>query len=276
MEEPFVEPQLRVVREVVSSVLGRDRHGGPQTLDRVVGEAAGRLLGSGPDNGRTGTLQAAAHLVQRGDEPGARLLLRTAFRVAPDPAVAEAARRLRPVGALRRLTVVAVAVTSCVGLLFGGLVVAVLAGAEAVASGLLLGSFVPILAARLAWIRFIRLPGLTLQESQVWRALGVLRRGDVSDLAVLGNGRLRGAMTDLNSPRGQRLPSAFGRPDVSGWVGLAGVTGAVLCLIAGSTFPGLPPGAFLAAMPIGAAVAAVAVRAALIRARARTEHYLEP
>jgi hypothetical protein len=276
MKDSRIEPQAQTVREAVAEVLGRDRRGGPSSLDRAVGDAAGRLLALGPDHGRAGTLRAAAELAKHGDQPGARLLLRAVTRVAPDPLVAGAVKQLRPPGAVARRVAVTVAVVLGVGLLVVALIVGALAGAEAVAGGLLIGSVAPVLAARLAWTRFVRVPGLTLQESYLWRSLGVLRRGDSGDLAVLGDGRLRRAISDLDSPRAQRLPSAWGRPDGSGWVGLAGVTGAVLCLAAGLAFPGLPSGAFLLAMPLGAGSAAVAVWAALRRARERAERHPKP
>jgi len=267
VREPSNKPQAQVLRDVVARVLGRDRDGSASSLDRAVGEAAALLLASSSSDGRAETLRACDELAHRGDEPGARLLLRAVSRVAPDRALSEAASRLRPRDALRRHVLLA-AVLLWLGLFVGALVVMVLAGADEVAAALLAGSVGPVLAVRLAWTRHVRVPGLTLQESQLWRSLGVLRPGDTADLSLLGDGRLRRAMSDLGSSRGQPLPSAFGQPDISGWVGLAAVTGAVLGLVGGLAIPSLPSGTFLALMPVGAVVAAVAVRAALLRARA--------
>lgn len=273
MEGRVVEQQPEVVSEVVVAMLGRDRHGGAPVLDRVVGEAAGRLVASSPSKGpsRT-TLRAVEDLAQRGDQAGARLLLRAVARVAPDRVLDEAAERLRPPGAARRRVGVVASVVLAIGLLAGGVVVAVVSGADAVAGALLIGSVGPVLAARVAWVRHVPISGLTLQESWLWRSLGVLRPGDISDLSVLGDGRLRRATTDIASPRAQRRPSAADKPDISGWVGLAGVFGAVLCLVGGFAIPDLPPGAFLALMPVGAVVAALAVRAVLRSVTNRPGH----
>lgn len=262
----MVEERPGDVGRVVHAMLSRDRDGGASDLDRVVGEAAGRLLASRPSERSSRTLQAAHFLVHCGDPAGARLLLRAAARVAPDHVLDDAADHFRPPGAaLRRVAVVAFVVLA-VGLLVTAVVTAADSDADIVVRVLVHGSVVLVPIGRVAWVRHVRLPGLTLQESRLWRSLGALRPGDISDLYVLGDGRLRRATTDSRSTRAQRR-LAGEKPDISGWVGLAGVLGAVLGMVGGLVIPGLPPGTFLALMPVGALIAALAVWAAFRSSR---------
>ncbi|MBI9113422.1 hypothetical protein [Sanguibacter suaedae] len=267
MEEHVVEEQPEVVDEAVDAIHERDRDGDAPVLDQLVGEVAWRLLTSCPARGSSLTLRAAQELDRRGDRAGARLLLRAVARVAPDQALHDAERRLRPPGAVRRRVKVVASIALTISLLVGGAMAAVVAGAEDVALVLMGATHGPVLVARIMWVQRVRLPGLTLQESRFWRSLGVLRPGDASDLPELGDGRLRRATTDLKSPRAQRRPSDAEKPDVSGWIGLAGVIGAVLGPVCGLAIPGLTPGGFLALMPVGAVVAALAIWAVL-RSRA--------
>ena len=267
MGERVVEERPGDVGRVVHAMLSRDRDGGASDLDRVVGEAAGRLLASRPSERSSRTLQAAHFLVHCGDPAGARLLLRAAARVAPDHVLDDAADHFRPPGAaLRRVAVVA-SVVLAVGLLVTAVVTAVDSDADIVVRVLVHGSVALVPMGRVAWVRHVRFAGLTLQESRLWRSLGALRPGDISDLYVLGDGRLRRATTDFRSTRAQRHPAAGEKPDISGWVGLGGVLGAVLGMVCGLVIPGLPPGTFLALMPVGAVIAALAVWAALRSSR---------
>lgn len=244
-------------------MLERDRDGDASVLDRVVGGAAGRLLAPSPSRGSSNTLRAAEGLVHRGDHAGARLLLRAVARVAPDQVLDEAAERLRPLGATRHLVEVAASMVLAIGLFAGGVVAAVISGADVVAVTLLQGSVGLALVARIAWVHYARLPGLTLQESRLWRSLGVLRRGDINDLATLGDGHLRRATTDIGARYAQRHPSTAEKPDNSGWVGLAGVIGAVVFPVFSLAIPTFRDGAWLAFMPVGAVVGALAMWAVL-------------
>lgn len=272
MGHQAIEAQPGDVGRVVHAMLSRDRDGGASSLDRVVGEAAGRLLASRPSERSSRTLQAAQYLVHCGDPAGARLLLRAVARVAPDPVLDDTADHFRPPGAaLRRVAVVA-SVVLAVGLLVTAVVTAADSDADTVVRVLAHGSVALVPVARVAWVRHVRLPGLTLQESRLWRSLGALRPGDISELYVLGDGRLRRATTDFRSTRAQRHPEAGEKPDISGWVGLGGVLGAVLGMVCGLVIPGLPPGTFLALMPVGAVIGALAVWAALRSLRNRRGH----
>ena len=262
-----VVEQPDIVGEVVAAVLGRDRHGGAGSLDGVVGVAAGQLLSSTPPNDSSRTLVAAEDLTRRGDRAGARLLLRAVARVAPHHDLETALDQLRPAAATRRRIALLASVMLAVGLLAGGVVAAVVAGADGAAGVLLAGSVGLLLAARVAWVRHIPLPGLTLQESRFWRSLGVLGHGDISELSLLADGRLRRAIEDLTAPRALRHPSDAQRFDSAGWVGLAGVFGAVLGLAGGLAIPTLPQGAFLVLMLVSGVVAAVATRTAIGRSR---------
>ena len=267
MGEREVEAQPADVGRVVHAMLSRDRDGDASVLDRVVGEAAGRLLAFRVSERSSRTLQAAHYLVHCGDPAGARLLLHAVARVAPDRVLDDAADHFRPPGAARRHVAVVASVVLTVGLYVTAVVVAVVSGADVVARVLANGSVGLVLVARIAWVQHVRLPGLTLQESRLWRSLGVLRPGDIDDLYVLGDGRLRRATTDFRATRAQRHAVDREKPDISGWVGLGGVLGAVLGMVCGLVIPGLPPGTFLALMPVGAVIAALAVWAALRSSR---------
>jgi len=264
------------VAQAVVVVLERDRDGDASVLDRLVGEAADLLLTCSTGGGASRTLHAAEELDHRGDRAGARLLLRTVARVAPDGALADAERWLRPPGATRRRVKVVGSFALAVGLHAGGTMAAVVSGADDVAAVLMGATVGPALGIRIVWVQHVRLPGLTLQESRFWRSLGVLRAGDLADLPVLGDGRLRRATTDLKAPRAQRRTSDEGKPDNSGWIGLSGVIGAVLGPVCGLVIPGLSPGGFLALMPVGAVIASVALWAVL-RSRAKdADHRTSP
>lgn len=248
------------VGEVIALMLGRDRDGDASVLDSAVGVAVGRHLASRSPWDPSPTLWAAHALADQGDSAGARLLLRTVARVAPAPALDEMAAHLRPPGAARHRATVVTCVVLAVALLASAVVAALVRGDQAAAGMLLLGSITPALVVKDRWTRHVRMPGLTLQESRLWRSLDALRPGDVDVLFTMGDGRLRRAITDLSDPGKQRE-----RTDRSGWVGLAGVVGAVLGMVAGLTVPGLPPGAFIVLMPAGGVVAALAAWAALRR-----------
>ncbi|KQT96595.1 hypothetical protein ASG53_16080 [Sanguibacter sp. Leaf3] len=248
------------VGEVIALMLGRDRDGDASVLDSAVGVAVGRHLASCSPWDPWPTLWAANALAEQGDDAGARLLLRTVARVAPDPALDEMAARLRPPGAARQRAAVVTCVVLAAVLLASGAVVALVRGDQAAAGALLTASIGPALVVKDRWARHVRIPGLTLQESRLWRSLEALHPGDVDVLFTMGDGHLRRAITDLSDPGKQRETT-----DRSGWVGLAGVVGAVLGMVAGLTVPGLPPGAFIVLMPVGGAIAALAAWAALRR-----------
>lgn len=260
MDTRAFPPRPGDVGEVIALMLGRDRDGDASALDSAVGVAVGRHLASRSPWDPSPTLWAADALARQGDDAGARLLLRTVARVAPDPALDQMAAHLRPPGAARRRAAVVTCVVLAVALLASAAVAALLRGDQMTAVMLLVGSITPALVVRDRWARHVRMPGLTSQESRLWRSLEALRPGDVDVLFTIGDGRLRRAITDLSDPGKQRE-----KTDRSGWVGLAGVVGAALGMVAGLTVPGLPPGTFLVLMPVGGVVAALAAWAALRR-----------
>ena len=268
METHAFKDHRRDISKVVAVVHGRDRRGDASVLDRVVGEAAGWLIVSSPAHGPQSTLLAARDLVDRGDPAGARLILRAVGFVAPDPALDEALAHLRPAVGVGRRVAVAACVTIVVALV-ASLAVPALVRGDLVAVALHLGSAVtPVLVVRGRWARHVRLPGLTQQESLLWRSFSLLVPGDVRTLSRLGDGHLRRATTELVDPGRWPDPSGAARRDVSGWVGAAGVVGAALGMAAGLAVPGLPPGAFFVPMLAGAVGAALLAWTAL---RPRTD-----
>lgn len=134
-------------------------------------------------------LEVAGLLEARGDVPGARLVLEAARRTAPVPqAVDDAAARLGAAHPMQgyRAAVAALCVLALLLVPLG------IAGVLVVA------------VARCLWNRFVRIPGFTVADSQIWRALRTVRFDAASG----------------------SVQSEDERP--TGWYGLAGIGGIAL------------------------------------------------
>ncbi|MDP9793232.1 hypothetical protein J2S43_001744 [Catenuloplanes nepalensis] len=141
-------------------------------------------------------LEAARDLRARGDHEGARLLLHAVRRRLPAvPALDAALAELTPAGAMRRHRITVVAMWSLVPLLVLPVVWTV--HVPAPAAGLV------VLAARLAWERWVPIPGLSRADSAVWRAFRAVGYDPFTD------------------------PTAPPPKDQKGYYGLAGLLGLI-------------------------------------------------
>ncbi|MDQ1654190.1 MAG: hypothetical protein QOI35_3390 [Cryptosporangiaceae bacterium] len=174
-----------VARFAVAAMTSRDRHDFRASVRDVVRTAASfRHLDPPLAEDPQPVLDAADALCARGDEAGARLLVRTVTRLNPRiPRLEERLRELTPADGTRKHRLVAAA------LLVGGALLIPLGVVAAVL----------VAVGRQVWIRRVPIPGLDRTDSVTWRTLRHLRFNPSSGT--------------VNGPK----------EDKRGWYGLAGL-----------------------------------------------------
>ena len=201
---------LTFSRFAAAHVAQRDADHAEQATLSVVGAARDFDVVQPPiEEAAQPVLDAVGELQNRGDAPGARLLLHALSRTRAVPRIDAALESVTPARAMRRYTVMTV-IAACLAVFLlplGGV-------------GILVGA-----AARRLWTSRVRIPGLGRTYSVVWRAINTLRFDPVTE-SVDGLGdsakaiyALVGIVTffvgfALGFPLSELLAAATGAPSV--------------------------------------------------------------
>ena len=150
-----------------AQVADRDQHdAGAATMTVATAVANLHQIGTPLEQNPEPALRIARLLQSRGDLSGSRLLLHAARRrIPPDPALDAALAEVTPASAMHRHRLIVTVLWCLAPLLFP----------LGVVGGLL------VLAARLAWQRWVPIPGLSRTDSAIWRAFRSLSYDPYTD-----------------------------------------------------------------------------------------------